>query len=316
MTLSNRNFDRLPDCEGTQPWSDKTMSKYYYNCVSKTPLSEDEGASFAEWMEDPNHPCRFARHPEGFLVFLRPAEILTLDEYSEGDPYAVAENLDKPFHKLRVDMTIDLLAQVIGGEPGLSILDVACGEGHITAAIHRAFPTAKIFAFDGSLSAIRSAIKYEGITFALANAYDLPYAPDCFDCIVCNNIWEHVPDPLRLLEKIARLLKPNGYLIISTPSRYRLENLLRVLVGKAVALGSRQHVTEYSVGQVIEQLRYAGFEVEKTLGQLLWVDRLTFRSLIKRCMGCFLAWLLRLNRSHHILGSTAFYLAKKRGLRH
>jgi len=138
MTLSNRNFDRLPDCEGTQPWSDKTMSKYYYNCVSKTPLSEDEGASFAEWMEDPNHPCRFARHPEGFLVFLRPAEILTLDEYSEGDPYAVAENLDKPFHKLRVDMTIDLLAQVIGGEPGLSILDVACGEGHITAAIHRA----------------------------------------------------------------------------------------------------------------------------------------------------------------------------------
>ena len=289
------------------------MSKYYSR-VSKAPLCETESASFAEWMENPDHPCRFAAHPEGFLIFLRPAEIQILDEYSEGDPYTVAGNLNNPFHKQRVDLTIELMSQMGKELRCLSILDVACGEGHITAAIHRAFPTAEILAFDGSLSAIRSAHNaYDGITFAVANAYDPPYAPDYFDCVVCNNIWEHVPAPLRLLDIIAPSLKPNGYLIISTPSRYRLENLLRVLVGKPVALASPHHVTEYSVGQVLEQLRYAGFEVERIAGNLLWPEKLTLKSLIKCGMGCLLAGLLRLNGSKHNLGSTIFYLAKKRG---
>ena len=68
--------------------------------------------------------------------------------------------------------------------------------------------------------------------------------------------------PLQMLKKIERSLKPGGHLIISTPSRYRLPNLIRVLVGKPIVLGSRQHVTEYSVGQVMEQLKYLGYEVE------------------------------------------------------
>lgn len=288
------------------------MSKYY-SWVSKTPLCEAQGASFDEWMDNPDHPSSFAVHPDGFLVFLRPAEIRTLDEYCEGDPYTVAGNLNKPFHKQRVDLTIDLLAQGMGKDfRGLRILDVACGEGHITAAIHLAFPAAEILAFDGSLSAIRSAHHaYEGITFAVANAYDQPYAPDYFDCVVCNNIWEHVPDPLRLLDRITRSLKPSGYLIISTPSRYRMNNLFRVFVGKSIGLISPHHVTEYSVGQVLEQLRYAGFEVERVTGKRQWSEKLTFRLIIEVGMGCLLAGLLRLIGSHHNLATTMFYLAKK-----
>lgn len=289
------------------------MSKYY-SWASQAPLCETEGTSFAEWMDSPDHPCRFAVHPEGFLIFLRPGEIQTMDEYSEGDPYTVAGNLNNSFHKQRVDMTIKLMFQISKERRCLSILDVACGGGHITAAIHQAFPKAEILAFDGSLSAIRSAHSaYDGITFAVANAYDPPYAPDYFDCVLCNNIWEHVPDPLRLIDIIAPLLKPNGYMIISTPSRYRLDNLLRVLVGKPVALASPHHVTEYSVGQVLEQLRYAGFEVEKIAGNLMWPERLNLKSIIKFGMGCFLALLLRLNGSNHKLGSTIFFLAKKHG---
>lgn len=287
--------------------------KRYYDWNLKKPFCESNGCTFADWVDNPDHPSSFAVHPDGFWVFLRPAEIRTLDEYCEGDPYAVAGNLNKPFHKLRVALTIDLLARGMGREPKcLRILDVACGEGHITAAIHQAFPTADILAFDGSLSAIRNAHHaHEGIAFAVANAYDPPYAPDYFDCVICNNIWEHVPDPLRLLDSIARSLKRDGYLIISTPSRYRLRNLLRVLVGKPIALMSPHHVTEYSVGQVLEQLRYAGFEVERVDGKLLWSEKLTFRLIIEVSMGRLLARLLRLIGSRHNLATTMFYLAKK-----
>jgi len=287
----------------------------YYDWSRKIVFSETDGCSFAEWMKNADNHFSYGVHPDGFLVFLRPSEIHKFDEYSAGDPYTVGSNLDTLFHKQRVKGTIDLLNFALDRESATpKILDVACGEGHITVAIHQTYPTAEILAFDGSLSAVRNAHQaYKGITFAVANAYDPPYAPDYFDCVVCNNIWEHVPDPLRLLNSIARSLKPNGYLIISTPSRYHLNNLLRVLVGKPVALVSPHHVTEYSVGQVLEQLRYAGFLVEKIAGKLLWPEKLTLRSLIKCGMGCLIAGFLRLNGSHHNLGSTVFYLAKKRG---
>ncbi len=285
----------------------------YYDWSRERNFEKDDGAPFSDWMANPNHPSSFTVHPEGFPIFLRPNEISDLDEYSAEDPYSVSGNLDGPFHAQRVHLTIDLLAHAIGREArSQKILDVACGEGHITAAILRAFPTARILAFDGSLSAIRSASQaYDGISFAVANAYDPPYPPDYFDCVVCNNIWEHVPDPLRLLDRIAKSLKMNGHLLVSTPSRYNLNNLLRVLIGKRVALGSPHHVTEYSVGQIQEQLRYAGFELERVAGKLLRPEKLTVKAHIKYGIGVLLNGLLRLNRSHHNLGSTVFYLAKK-----
>ena len=233
----------------------------YYDWSIEKGLDKNDGTPFSDWMADPNHPSLFSVHPEGFLVFLRPAEIQKLDEYAESDPYEVADKMDSPFHRQRFDKTLELLANAIPKQSDSPrILDVACGEGHISAAIQRQFPEAEVSAFDASLSAIsRASQAYPNIDFEVANAYDPPYRPDYFDCVICNNIWEHVPDPLHLLDCVTRSLKPNGYLIVSTPSRYHLNNLLRVLVGKPVAFASPHHVTEYSVGQVLEQMRWGGF---------------------------------------------------------
>ena len=91
-------------------------------------------------------------------MFLRPDKIRMLNEYAEEDPYAVSGNINKPFHRQRVEQTIDLLVHsVAGGSESVNILDVAFGEGHISDAICRAFSTAEIHAFDASLSAILSA---------------------------------------------------------------------------------------------------------------------------------------------------------------
>ena len=269
-----------------------------------------EGISFEEWMANPGHPGRFAWHPEGFGVFLRPAELARMDEYAEEDPYAVARNLGTPFQRYRVETTLALLRRA--GTGRVRILDVACGEGHLTEAMCRAFPEAEIQAFDGSLTAIRRAHnRCPGVTFAVAGAYDPPYAPESFDCVVCNNIWEHVPDPLRLLDGVGRCLKPNGHLILSTPSRYRLTNLWRVLTGREVVLGSRHHVTEYSVGQVMEQLRYGGYEVEEVRGPAPGSRGGGGRRAVVWIMAVLVQGAVRLVRSHHVVGQTAFYLARK-----
>lgn len=42
--------------------------------------------------------------------------------------------------------------------------------------------------------------------------------PDCsFDVILCSEVFEHLPDPLKALDEFARLLKPGGKLIITAP---------------------------------------------------------------------------------------------------
>jgi SAM-dependent methyltransferase len=195
------------------------------------------------------------------------------------------------------------------------ILDIACGEGHITARIAEAFPQAALSGLDYSLSAIERAVELydrNNIDFIVANAYIPPYEPEYFDIIVCNNIWEHVQDPLLLLQGIMPVMARGGYLLISTPSRYRLYNLLRVLIGKPVQFMSKLHVTEYSVGQVIEQLHYCGMDIVSIKSKPIPVELQSLRSvLINRIVYPVLRNYLKLTHSHHSLESTVFYLAQK-----
>jgi SAM-dependent methyltransferase len=165
--------------------------------------------------------------------------------------------------------------------------------------------SAEFSAMDYSITAIEYAHDhYEDIDFCVGDAYDPPYSTSYFDIIVCNNLYEHVPDPLRLLGKIRRILKPGGYIIMSTPSRYRLVNLIKVIIGQPVNI-NKHHVTEYSVGQVMEQLAYCGFEIEMIL------SRPIFKGYLQTIVRTVLQLWIKMMGSHHQLGSTVFYLAKK-----
>ena len=70
-------------------------------------------------------------------------------------------------------------------------------------------------------------------------------------------------------------------------------------------------MTEYSVGKVQWQLRYAGFGLERVAGKLLRPEKSIVRTRITYGVGALLSGLLWLNRFYHNLGSTVFYLARK-----
>lgn len=101
------------------------------------------------------------------------------------------------------------------------------------------------------------------------------------------------------------VLKPNGAVIISTPSRYRTDNLVRVFLGKEVKFMSKLHVTEYTVGQVKEQLTFGGFEVQKIISRPINTGSMKFRTAHK-----MLELFCSTIKSHHQLESTIFYLAR------
>ncbi len=289
-------------------------SEKYYDWSCQRVLSESDGCRYGDWENNPEG-FPFAMHPEGFPVFLSHEELHDSDEYSEGDPYTVEGNIEDEFHRQRIESTLYLLKSALAERISApKILDIGCGQGHITAAIQKNFPDAEISGLDCSISAISYAVnRFPGIDFCVADAHNPPYCREYFDVVVCNNLWEHVPDPLLLLRAIKRVLKNRGFLIVSTPSRYRFSNILKVLRGKRVALMSPRHVTEYSVGQVVEQLKWGGFEVNKIHSKPLSSRAGTVRSMIAyRLVLPVLRRYLRVINSDHVLENTAFFLAEKK----
>lgn len=284
------------------------MSDKYFDNKNNRPVNlETDGCPFTEWGELYEKKI-YAQHPKGFKIFLPPQKIALYDEYADSDPYTFVQNMDSEFHKRRISLTIELIREVISSIQGCpQILDLGCGQGHITKKIHEAIPSAQVTGLDYSISSIDYAHEhYSGIDFAVGDAYTCPYANEFYDIVVCNNLWEHVPDPLFLLSRIKRILKPGGHIIISTPSRYRIDNLLRILRGKQVRFMSEKHVTEYTVGQILEQFSYGGFQVRKILSRPISTGNSKIE-IIKQ----ILTMMISLVGSHHQLESTVFYLATK-----
>ncbi|NQS97672.1 MAG: class I SAM-dependent methyltransferase [candidate division Zixibacteria bacterium] len=280
---------------------------YYRNGVF---IDETDGIPY-DGADEINTEHPFMLHPLGFPIFI-PRHILSdCNEYNNGDPYTVRENINNEFHQRRINSTVRLLKGIVTAES--RILDIGCGEGYITAEIAKRLDMKDICGLDCSLSAIEKAkSSFPQIELAVADAYDPPYPDSFFDVIVCNNLWEHVPDPLSLLTNISRISKPDGFLIISTPSRYRFENLIRVFMGKSVKLVTQNHVTEYSVGQVKEQLRYGGYDVLEAKSQSLKYSPGGIKHFIAyRIVKPLLQLYMGLVNSNHSLETTVFFLAKK-----
>lgn len=272
-----------------------------------------DGRKYLDWEgNDIKYPRLI--HERGFLVYLKPEEIEMLDEYKDGDPFGIEDKVDSPFHSGRVKITIELITSFKKeNSKTIELLDVGCGQGHITTKIKSHFPSMNISGMDVSLKAISYANdNYNGIDFIVGNAYDTPYSNDFFDIVICNNTWEHLTDPAKLAQNIHRILKPGGIFIISTPSRYRISNLIKAMFGKKVSI-NKHHITEYSVGQVFEILQFCKFRMLKVKGLQVKgqggspITRIFIHSLIKRIV----ALLLKTLGSHNILDSTVFYVAKK-----
>ena len=282
-------------------------SKYFSRRKNRIINLEKDGCELTEWGKM-HEESLFAFHPLGFQIFLSPEEMTECDEYVKEDPYSVEEKIASEFHKRRIECTLELVQESLKklkNKP--RILDLGCGQGHITVRVKKRFPNAEITALDYSVSAIEYASNnFQGIDFSVGSAFDLPYISNYFDIVICNNLWEHVTNPFTLLDEIRKVLKPSGFLIVSTPSRYRFRNLIRVIMGKPVAFMSDYHVTEYTVGQMIEMLRFGGYSVIKIYSKRPNKTHVVIKTLQ------FLFYLIILaTKSHHNLESTVFYLSQK-----
>jgi GT2 family glycosyltransferase/SAM-dependent methyltransferase/glycosyltransferase involved in cell wall biosynthesis len=109
-------------------------------------------------------------------------------------------------------------SQLVGGR---RVLDLASGEGFGAAIL--AGEAASVLGIDLDQTTVdHSALNYgsDRIEFRQGDARDLSSLQDgSFGAVIAFEMIEHVDDQQRVLEEIARILEPDGLLVISTPDR-------------------------------------------------------------------------------------------------
>ncbi len=103
---------------------------------------------------------------------------------------------------------------------GRRILDAACGTAYGTAMLAAA-GASEVVGVDIDERIIETArsTAAPSTSFEVTDLRKLPYGDAEFDLVVCFEAIEHVADPGLVLDQLARVLRSDGLLLVSTPNR-------------------------------------------------------------------------------------------------
>lgn len=124
-----------------------------------------------------------------------------------------------------------------------TILDAGCGTGALASAYRRMNPNARLLAIDSDPAAAALAAPYfDEVATVDLEADPLPFdVPDGIDCIIYNEILEHLRDPWGLIRRHAEALSPDGIMLLCVANIEYWRVTERLLRGSRPG-GATQHM--------------------------------------------------------------------------
>ena len=103
-----------------------------------------------------------------------------------------------------------------------TVLDVGCGGGYLAESFAAdGFTVTGVDPATRSIEAARRHAAETGlpIEYEAGRGESLPFEDASFDAVCCCDVLEHVDDPARVLQEVARTLKPGGVFLYDTVNR-------------------------------------------------------------------------------------------------
>lgn len=164
-------------------------------------------------------------------------------------------------------VTVDL--HKLGLEPGCRVLDAGCGSGrHLRELAKR--PGLQIVGIDRNPKDVADALSsLEQMPDALSHDYlvsqaditALPFENESFDCVICSEVLEHIPEHEKALSELVRVLKPDGHLVVSVP-RYFSERICW-LISTEYSSDEGGHIRIYKKNELRKMLTQRGLQCWK-----------------------------------------------------
>jgi 2-polyprenyl-3-methyl-5-hydroxy-6-metoxy-1,4-benzoquinol methylase len=136
---------------------------------------------------------------------------------------------------------------------GKQVADIACGTGYGTRMLARS-GARSVHGMDISEEAVAFSLEHNSApnaTYSVANAQKLNTISDnTFDIVVSFETIEHLTGVEAYLDEMARILRPGGTFLVSTPDR-RISSVLHSFFGHPA---NKHHVREYTERELINLL--------------------------------------------------------------
>lgn len=130
--------------------------------------------------------------------------------------------------------------------PAAEVLDIGCGEGYVSVKL--AEKCKKVVGFDINAEDLKlaedkkSRSKYKDkITFVPGDVLKLPFPDKSFDLVGMLDVLPHIEKDREAMEEIARVLRPSGRVVITTPWQYpcaaslfKGQRMIRKLIPRAL----------------------------------------------------------------------------------
>lgn len=140
------------------------------------------------------------------------------------------------------------LRRIIALAPTMNLgryLDVGCGDGQFFRGLRRHFQIEDAFGVDSSGTALLAANK-EGLQTKKVDLSSdvLPFANGTFDTVSMIEVIEHLHDVEHCLKEVSRVLRPGGFLLLTTPNMASWHGRVSLIAGYqplCLDIGYRRH---------------------------------------------------------------------------
>jgi len=146
--------------------------------------------------------------------------------YSKNDPFLVALLRAtlfplKDFKEAKIVFTNEMIDFSLTKSPR-KILDVGCGIGGSSRILASRFPEAEVTGITLSpeqaarATTLAKDAGLSNVRFEVANALEMPFSDNTYDLVWGCESGEHMPDKLKYVQEMVRVLAPAGNLVVAT----------------------------------------------------------------------------------------------------
>jgi len=169
-------------------------------------------------------------------------------------------------------------------DPDTKVVDLGCGKGDFALKVKGRVNCKEIYGVDVWEDALAEA-QSKGIKAEKMDLNEELNFPDSeYDVVVSNQVLEHLFFPSKFIQEVYRILKVDGYAVISTENLSSWDNVIsllfgytpfsmefdRIKIGNPLSPHNKEkrgeypsHVRIFSFQGLIDLFKFHGFEIEK-----------------------------------------------------